>query len=68
MCSLGHRSGLAGGRAGGGKNDGFCLGRGECARPMVHVGRVVQRQSQVHNPVLWGDVQVIYIPSAPGKR
>ena len=25
-------------------------------------------QSQVHNPVLWGDVQVIYILSAPGKR
>ena len=26
------------------------------------------RQSQVHNPALWGDVQVICIPSAPGKR
>jgi len=26
------------------------------------------RQSQVHNPALWGDVQVICILSAPGKR
>ena len=50
MCSLGHRSGLARGRAGGRKNDGFCLGRGECARPMVHVGGVVQRQLAITSP------------------
>lgn len=50
MCSLGHRSGLAGGRAGSGKNDGFCLRRGECAGPTVHVGRVVQRQLAITSP------------------
>lgn len=42
--------GLWEGRAGGGKNDGFCLGHGECAGPTVPVGRVVQRQSAITSP------------------